>query len=475
MSTRRRRRGRGPRRRSVHCASPGPRRAPRRPCSTAGRPGTDTLSTHGLMRAGVLQLSRWGLLTRSWRRARRPSGVRPSTTPTGRGRRPDQAARRSRRPVRAPATPARPDPRRGRRGGRRRGTATSGGHRSAASRRGRSGAGGPPAASGGAHGAPGRPRGRRRRCPVHGGRAGRSAVMHRGRYAGAVLYRYVEVWTADGYEWAYGGGAAAGVIPTNDGQTCVFVGHRAARLRDCGGGACERALRGAPRHGRPGPSTGRMAAATSTGCTAGPDCPATSAGPSAWMGAGGRRGLLQGPDHHPRDDRRTARRRTARRAVFAHLLAGTPRRWRWPLPGPPRPALAGAVGGHRTGRGVRLGHRPASATSSVGSAPRWPTRSTTSTASPRLPPLLRTIRGIRGRASCYVLRPLSYDWRAGRWLRGRRKGCRPRATHGAQRYHARGWEVRWASTSTFSAGSRFPSTAGPSPPRHLPGATPRRW
>ena len=29
-----------------------------------GRYGADTLSTHGLMRAGVLQLSRWGLLDR---------------------------------------------------------------------------------------------------------------------------------------------------------------------------------------------------------------------------------------------------------------------------------------------------------------------------------------------------------------------------------------------------------------------------
>src|SRR5262249_19575128 len=28
------------------------------------RPGTDTVSTHALMRAGVLQLSRWGLLDR---------------------------------------------------------------------------------------------------------------------------------------------------------------------------------------------------------------------------------------------------------------------------------------------------------------------------------------------------------------------------------------------------------------------------
>jgi len=28
----------------------------------AGRIGTDTVSTHALMRAGVLQLSRWGLL-----------------------------------------------------------------------------------------------------------------------------------------------------------------------------------------------------------------------------------------------------------------------------------------------------------------------------------------------------------------------------------------------------------------------------
>ena len=43
--------------------------------------GSDTLSTHGLMRAGVLQLSRWGLLTRSSPPARRPVTRTCSTTP----------------------------------------------------------------------------------------------------------------------------------------------------------------------------------------------------------------------------------------------------------------------------------------------------------------------------------------------------------------------------------------------------------
>ena len=43
----------------------------------------------------------------------------------------------------------------------------------------------------------------------------------------------------DGYEWAYGDGAAAGLIPTNDGETCVFVAHHARAD-----------ARAAPDHGR---------------------------------------------------------------------------------------------------------------------------------------------------------------------------------------------------------------------------------
>ena len=35
-----------------------------------------------------------------------------------------------------------------------------------------------------------------------------------------------------GYEWAYGAGVAAGLIPTNDGLTCVFVGTAPQRMRE---------------------------------------------------------------------------------------------------------------------------------------------------------------------------------------------------------------------------------------------------
>ena len=41
--------------------------------------GTDTISTHALMRGGVLQLHRWGLLPRLQEMARPPCAARPST------------------------------------------------------------------------------------------------------------------------------------------------------------------------------------------------------------------------------------------------------------------------------------------------------------------------------------------------------------------------------------------------------------
>lgn len=43
-------------------------------------------------------------------------------------------------------------------------------------------------------------------------------------HGGAVVYGYHSGVTAAGYEWGYAPGSAAGLIPTNDGQTCVFVG-----------------------------------------------------------------------------------------------------------------------------------------------------------------------------------------------------------------------------------------------------------
>ena len=55
-------------------------------------------------------------------------------------------------------------------------------------------------------------------------------ISRRGSSAGAVLYRYFHDLPAEGYEWSYGDQAATGFIPTNDG-TCVFVGTTPARIR----------------------------------------------------------------------------------------------------------------------------------------------------------------------------------------------------------------------------------------------------
>ena len=56
-------------------------------------------------------------------------------------------------------------------------------------------------------------------------------VLTRGRAASSVLYRYVDQVPSTGYVWAYGASAAAGLIPTNAGQTCVFVSTTPARMR----------------------------------------------------------------------------------------------------------------------------------------------------------------------------------------------------------------------------------------------------
>jgi 2-polyprenyl-6-methoxyphenol hydroxylase-like FAD-dependent oxidoreductase len=50
-----------------------------------------------------------------------------------------------------------------------------------------------------------------------------AAVEARGRYAGACAYGYVDGLPTDGYEWFYGVGATSGLIPTDGGQTLVFL------------------------------------------------------------------------------------------------------------------------------------------------------------------------------------------------------------------------------------------------------------
>jgi flavin-dependent dehydrogenase len=50
-----------------------------------------------------------------------------------------------------------------------------------------------------------------------------------GRASSAFIYGYWKGLSPDGYEWFYKPGFSAGAIPTNDGLTCVFVGTTAAR------------------------------------------------------------------------------------------------------------------------------------------------------------------------------------------------------------------------------------------------------
>ncbi|QEO13091.1 FAD-dependent monooxygenase [Agromyces intestinalis] len=193
-----------------------------------GRPGTDTVSTHALMRAGVLQLSRWGLLdavvaagtpairTSTFRYAGQPplripirpsAGVEALSAPRRRlldGILVDAAADAG-AAVRFGANVS---------GllrdgsGRVRGVATVDGRRYSADL---------------VVGADG----------VHSRIASLAAapVIATRVGASAVRYRYVEGLDPDGYEWSYGSGAAVGVIPTNDGCHCVFVATTPERMR----------------------------------------------------------------------------------------------------------------------------------------------------------------------------------------------------------------------------------------------------
>ena len=197
-----------------------------------GRRGSDTVSTHGLMRAGVLQLSRWGLLDRVIAAGTPPISrtvfhyadgeqvqvsIRPSPgvdalyapRRTVLDRILVDAAEEAGADVfhETPVTSLLRDP-----DGRVRGVA--------------------------AHDADGT------RLELEGeltiGADGvRSVVaqqtqapyLRQGRSASAVLYRYVDDLPGAGYEWAYGDGAGAGLLPTNDGATCVFVGTTPERMR----------------------------------------------------------------------------------------------------------------------------------------------------------------------------------------------------------------------------------------------------
>jgi 2-polyprenyl-6-methoxyphenol hydroxylase-like FAD-dependent oxidoreductase len=205
-------------------------------CVDRSRYGGDTMSTHALMRGGVLQLQRWGLLddvvaagTPPVRRTVFHYGaetvgvsIRPSAGV--------DALYAPRRTVidamlvdaaqRAGATVEF-------------GTAVTGLHRSSDGR------------------VDGVVLGSRRADAVHGvarveyaplviGADGRGSLVARlsgadisvaGRSAGSFLYGYWADFPTDGYEWFYGDGITAGAIPTNAGLTCVFIGGPPARIQ----------------------------------------------------------------------------------------------------------------------------------------------------------------------------------------------------------------------------------------------------
>lgn len=194
-----------------------------------GRPGTETVSTHALMRAGVLQLTRWGLLDQVV-----AAGTPPVAAVTFRTaeHEPIRVTLRPTAGVEALYAPRRPVldgilvAAAGRAGadvrhdtdvadllrsssGRVCGVVTTDGTRHLA--RYVVGADGVHSTIAAAVEAP-------------------SEIV--GTHASAVRYTYLRGLDDQGYEWCYGNGAAAGVIPTNDGQHCVFVGSSPRELRD---------------------------------------------------------------------------------------------------------------------------------------------------------------------------------------------------------------------------------------------------
>jgi 2-polyprenyl-6-methoxyphenol hydroxylase-like FAD-dependent oxidoreductase len=194
--------------------------------------GTDTVSTHGLMRAGVLQLSRWGLLDRVAAAGTPPIGRTVFHYLDG------EQVHVSIRP--SPGVDALYAPRR---------TVLDRILVEAAEEAGAvvlhdtavtSLVQQPAGRVGGVVVEDGRGTRRQLDAAITVGADGiRSTVaqqtgaptIHQGTVAGAFLYRYVQDVDALGYEWAYGDSSAAGLIPTNDGATCVFVSTTPERMR----------------------------------------------------------------------------------------------------------------------------------------------------------------------------------------------------------------------------------------------------
>ena len=188
------------------------------------RPGSDTLSTHALMRGGVLQLQRWGLLDRV--RAAGTPAIRQTTIHYGEAV--DTIPIKPKSGVPALFAPRR--------------TVLDSILVDAAVEAGVDARFGV-SVDGLLRDETGRVRGVRGRdasgagfdveAPITVGADGRHSivardarapVVRRGKGAGATIYSYLSGVAVDGYEWFYRPGVTAGLIPTNDGQICAWVG-----------------------------------------------------------------------------------------------------------------------------------------------------------------------------------------------------------------------------------------------------------
>ena len=193
--------------------------------------GADTLSTHGLMRAGVLQLSRWGLLDRVAAAGTPP--IRTTTfyygdqEPVHISIRPSAGVDALYAPRRTVLDPILVD------AASEAGVDVLHGTRVTELLRDRAGR-----VSGVRARTPGGPRDLAARIVV--GADGIASfvaqqvgapLLREGRWGSAVQYAYYEGIGGTGYEWAYRDGVAAGLIPTDDGQSCVFVATSPLRMR----------------------------------------------------------------------------------------------------------------------------------------------------------------------------------------------------------------------------------------------------
>jgi 2-polyprenyl-6-methoxyphenol hydroxylase-like FAD-dependent oxidoreductase len=195
-------------------------------CVDRGRQGSDTVSTHALMRAGVLQLTRWGLLD-----SVRESGTPPVHRITfAYGDEPVVVSVKPSPGVDALYAPRRTvldsllvDAAAGAGATVRYGTSVTGllrdgdGLVTGVVTRGRDG------------------RSREESAGLVIGADGRNSLVaaaagapsqFTGRAASSILYGYWADLPVDGYHWSYRPGASAGAVPTNDGLSCVFAGGR---------------------------------------------------------------------------------------------------------------------------------------------------------------------------------------------------------------------------------------------------------